>query len=775
MSTVKRKFGLIVAMVIVMGLIILPANIKAMLPDSGVKDWLQNRKVRLGLDLQGGTQLDFRIDLSQAEAYNNDDDPNNDVFMPQLIEGVRNTIERRVNGLGVEEAVIQLSQVANEQHIIVELPGVKDLDEAKKSVGKTIQLEFKEQADELSDVDDDKIRAQAQTIFDQLVEEKADFDQIAEFASTGSNRVFSLNLDQFKDELYPIFEPVWETGSGSVYSEVIEGDLNGIPGLAIVKSGGKDTVSRDKQEPGEDFMLVAKSVTDLKASIDLGLKTKEELTENSVIENIWEMSSGEVSDILERDDYFEVYKLEKVEDNSKVQARHILISFSGAQGSDPSVTRSKEEALKLAIEAKGKIDEDLTQFDIVAVEYSDDPTVEENKGNLGAFARGEMVLPFDQAAFALDVGKVSNPIESVFGYHIIYKYGEDIIPVKKQFLRMSVSKADVNARSRIETGKNRLEVKTITSQEEQVSLSIVFVSLQPDGWKETGLDGRYFKRAVVARNDANQAYVAIEFNDEGGKLFEEITERNVEKPLAIFVGGNLVSAPRVSSKISGGSAQISGNFTYKEAVELKNDLNAGAIPAPIYLVGQYQIGATLGEASLQKSLMAGLAGLIVVLLYMILYYRFLGLLAAFALIIYAVIMMFVLQTASLVQIPITLTLAGIAGLILSIGMAVDANILIFERFKEEIKDGKNFSAAVRIGFDRAWTSIRDSNVSTIITCFVLAWFGSSIIRGFAIMLGIGVLISMFTAIVVTRTFLILIQRTSVAKKGWLFGVKKIIE
>lgn len=206
----------------------------------------------------------------------------------------------------------------------------------------------------------------------------------------------------------------------------------------------------------------------------------------------------------------------------------------------------------------------------------------------------------------------------------------------------------------------------------------------------------------------------------------------------------------------------------QRALQLANDLNTGAIDAPIILSGQNTISATLGESALRVSLLAGVIGLIVLVLFMIFYYRLLGFLAVIALCIYSVIIIFLLKTTSIVM-----TLAGIAGIILSIGMAVDANILIFERTKEELNEGKNFTASIQAGFERAWSSIRDSNVSSLITCVILWFFGNSMIRGFALMLAIGILVSMFTAINVTRSFINTLTGTKAAKSNFLMGTNRL--
>ncbi|MBI3046479.1 MAG: protein translocase subunit SecD [Candidatus Harrisonbacteria bacterium] len=265
----------------------------------------------------------------------------------------------------------------------------------------------------------------------------------------------------------------------------------------------------------------------------------------------------------------------------------------------------------------------------------------------------------------------------------------------------------------------------------------------------TELTGRYVKKAqLIFDRVSGQPQIFLEFNGEGAKIFETLTEKNTGKPLAIFLDDNLISAPVVSEKISGGRAQITGQFTLPEAKKLVERFNAGALPAPIKLVNQQTIGASLGQDSFQKMAWAGIYGTLAVLLFMALYYRRFGLFAAVALIIYVVLALAVFKVFS-----VTMTLAGIAGFILSIGMAVDANVLIFERTKEEMNRGLAVAAALDSGFERAWTSIRDSNFTTIITAIILFYFTSSFVKGFALTLLIGVLVSMFTAITVTRTLL----------------------
>ncbi len=265
----------------------------------------------------------------------------------------------------------------------------------------------------------------------------------------------------------------------------------------------------------------------------------------------------------------------------------------------------------------------------------------------------------------------------------------------------------------------------------------------------TKLTGRYIEGAHLSFDSiTREPQINIRFNDEGAKIFEEITKNNVGRPLAIFLDNELIEMPIVRERITGGQAQITGRFTDEEAKEMVQRFNAGALPAPINLVSQYNIGASFGEESLEKVIKAGAIGLILVMIFMLFYYRSFGIFAALALISYTILTLAVFK-----GLGITMTLAGIAGFILSIGMAVDANILIFERTKEGLKKGFSRLSAIEGGFRRAWPSIRDSNVATIITSVILYYSTTSFVQGFALALLIGVLISMFSAIIITRTML----------------------
>ena len=286
------------------------------------------------------------------------------------------------------------------------------------------------------------------------------------------------------------------------------------------------------------------------------------------------------------------------------------------------------------------------------------------------------------------------------------------------------------------------------------------LTLSPEGsteepFIETGLTGRYLKRAVLEFGStqqgqmANDPIVQIEFDETGAQLFEQITEENVGESLAIFLDGVMVSSPRINEKIGGGKAIISGQFTPEAARDLVRNLNFGALPVPIELTSTQTIGASLGEEALHAGVFAGLVGFALLSIFMILWYRVPGIVAVVALVLYVVMMLALFKL-----IPVVLTAAGIAGFILSVGLAVDANILIAERIKEELAAGKSTEEAVSEGFSRAWLAIRDSNIAHIIAGIILFWFGTTLIKGFALVFALGVFVSMFSAITISRTLLL---------------------
>jgi len=287
-----------------------------------------------------------------------------------------------------------------------------------------------------------------------------------------------------------------------------------------------------------------------------------------------------------------------------------------------------------------------------------------------------------------------------------------------------------------------------------------------DLFTKTALTGRFLDSAqVIFDQNLGQPKVLLQFNGEGADLFAKITGENIGRTLAIFLDGTPISTPVIREEIKGGNAEISGNFTLPEVKKLVRDLNYGALPVPIKIISKETIGPSLGERSVAAGIKSGIIAFIAIGAFLIFWYRLPGVVAVLALAAYAS-----LNLAVFKLIPVTLTAAGIAGFILSIGMAVDANILIFERMKEELKRGKTLYDAMHEGFHRAWTSIRDSNLSSMITAVILYYFASTpVIKGFALVFGIGVLISMFTAITVSRLFLFSLWLKDSSASRFLFG------
>ena len=492
---------------------------------------------------------------------------------------------------------------------------------------------------------------------------------------------------------------------------------------------------------GKDFAEVARTYSEDDVSKNNGGYLNY-ISQNSqyftLFDTVSKMQSGEVSaKPFESTEGYDILKRGAERDGAQeVSAKHILICYLGAKNCDsPEYTKEK---------AKVKADELYKQAS--AANFSDlvklnstDLGSKESGGDLGYFQKGMMTKSFEDAVFAAKVGQIIGPIETEFGYHIIYKTDERISKEYEVW---------------------RIVVKTKTEAD---------ILPPQDQWKSTGLSGKQLEKSEVTNNpQTGSVEVSLQFDSEGKDLFKAITTRNVNKPVAIFLDGEPISVPNVREPILDGRAVISGAFSIQEAKTLSQRLNAGALPVPVELISQQNVGATLGADSLNKSLFAGLVGILIVMVFMVVYYRLPGLLAAFALVLYGALTLAVTKL-----IGATLTLSGIAGFIMSLGMAVDANVLIFERMKEELRLGKSLKAATEEGFLRAWPSIRDSNLSTLITCVMLIWFGTSFVQGFAITLSIGVLMSMFTAITITRTMVRFIVPWFKEKGNWMFlGHKK---
>ncbi|HEU0051429.1 MAG TPA: protein translocase subunit SecD [Patescibacteria group bacterium] len=503
---------------------------------------------------------------------------------------------------------------------------------------------------------------------------------------------------------------------------------------ADAKKRAEDILNQLKK-PGTDFAAVASQKTEIAAEKasggDVGF-----ILDKPEYKDVYDAvktlpASSTLLQVLDRPNSYAIAHVNEVKDAGvEVAAHHILISYQGAQGDFSSLT--KAQALAKIQELKKEATP--ANFEQLAAQNSQEPGAVESKGDLGWFKKGDMVPEFEAVVFPQKVGTISDIVETPFGYHLIWKTGER--PIKD--VRVSL-----------------IELKKLTAED---------LVPKPSEWKATNLTGKDLQSARVEfSQQTNAIEVALQFNAAGAKAFSDITARNVGKTLAIFLDGQIISAPRVSNQIDGGQAVITGNFSMDEAKTLARRLQAGALPVPVTLIAQQTVGPSLGADSLQKSLVAGFIGFLLVAIYMILLYRLPGIMSIVALSLYTVVLLALFKL-----IPVTLSLSGIAGFILSIGIAVDANVLVFERLKEEWHEGKGLTQALEDAFRRAWPSIRDGHMTVLISSLVLYWFSSSVIRGFALTLAIGTILSLFTAVVSCRTILRLVAGTSLGKFGWLF-------
>lgn len=540
-NKVRLRLASIILLALISGLIAYPGKTHL----KWVDNVLDDLKINLGLDLQGGVHLVYKADMEGVEKEN----------IRNALEGIQDVIENRVNAYGVAEPVVQTSKTRDDYRLIVELAGVKDIDEAKEMIKETPFLEFK-------------------------------------------------------------------------------------------KEEGQMELSEDQKS--------------------------------------------------------------EIEEQNK---------------------KTREEAINILSKLK-----EGENFEELAKEYSDDTETKEAGGDLGYIKKGTIFSEepgLEDLIFNSDLnnGEIfPDLIESSSGLHIFKKIDE-----------------------RGEGEEKEIQIAHILFF--LMDPASIATFLGPN-FESTGLTGQYLEGAQVAFDpNTNIPQVALQFNNEGKSLFKDITEANIGKRIAIYLDGQQITAPVVQDVIRNGEAVINGDFNLEEAKELARRLNSGALPVSISLISQQSVEASLGKISLEKSLKAGLFGLLAVAVFMVLFYRLAGLVAVLALIIYTLLMVSIFKISSVTPLAITLTLSGIAGFILSVGMAVDANILIFERIKEELQNGRRLKSALDEGFRRAWPSIRDGNYSTILTALILMSFGSGFIKGFALTLIIGVAVSMFSAIIITRILL----------------------
>ncbi|MEQ1849276.1 MAG: protein translocase subunit SecD [Candidatus Peribacteraceae bacterium] len=778
MASSKRSFGphILVLLLVVACVIALPNDWKPWAPKILKPD------VHLGLDLAGGTQLDFRISedelvrrkdvLNQEiEAMKAADAAGEAILLKQnelfsveeqhrnIVEAIRTVLERRINSLGVSEATITPSYFGDEKHLLVECPGIVDKEKCLKTVGKTIQLEFKEQFTGEETGYAEEMRARANKSFAEATKEGGSLQRVGEDLSDQLGISYFDERTLYVNDLPQGLESIasMQPGDsvrrteGSIQSVQQNDDgtaeLIEIPGIYLTEVlVPRLPTERPVSSPDEALKAVSASVagSTVKTENAVNLATLPSYVQSviaaSEIGSLTETKADDGAPAL-------VYIAGKTESVRKMGASHILVQYQGAERADPTVTRTKAEAQTRANELKAQLDAG-TAFATLARAESDGPS-KAKAGSLGTIAAGVMGTAFDNVAFSLPVGGVSNVTETPFGFHIIRADKASF----EEGGTASYTALTAPQGTDVAALKGQIEENKVMTKDDAVVVRSIFFSLRPTGWKDTALNGQRFRSASVTVDPTtNIPVVQIQFDEEGGKIFQELTKRNIGKPIAIFVGGEMVSAPTVQTEIIGGTAVITGSRTYEEARTLAQDLNTGAIPAPIFLSGQTTVEATLGKTALHQSVIAAGIGLVALSVFLLAIYGTLGVIAVIALALYVVLLVTAIKLPLLLisNQYIVLTLAGIAGLILSMGMAVDANVLIFERIREELKKGKLIKTAVETGFKRAWPSIRDGNFSTLITCAILFMIGTSIIKGFSVALSIGIITSMFTAVVLSR-------------------------
>jgi len=418
----------------------------------------------------------------------------------------------------------------------------------------------------------------------------------------------------------------------------------------------------------------------------------------------------------------------------------------------------------------------LTLVGLLGWFYIANPEIESRKaGNntnqktiaLGLDLVGGSQLEYDADISELKISEVDGAMES-----LKETLSKRLNAFGTSEVSITIEKASIFAENNDKKRRVVIQIPGISDIEEAKRLIgkiplLEFKINTPEGYKNTGLTGKHLKDANLSRDQLGNPSVVIRFNPEGTKLFADLTAKNLGKQMGIFIDGEVISAPVLRASITDGVSEISGHFSLKEASDLTRNLKFGALPVPINLVSSNTVSASLGETVLNAGVKAALIGLALVSLFLILFYRVSGLVATLALISYSILTLSVFKFLGFV-----FTAAGIAGFVISIGMAVDANVLIFERIKEELKAGKKMKEAILAGFERAWLSIRDGNMSSIITAIILFYMTTSLVQGFSLTFGFGVLISMFTAIVLTRTFLLAMVGSSNSNKNKkiFFGV-----
>ncbi len=491
----------------------------------------------------------------------------------------------------------------------------------------------------------------------------------------------------------------------------------------------------DRALAGEDFSLLAKEFSIDSATKEAGGYVGFILADDKEYDGLVSQLEknrtrfGVVNGLYEGTSTMHVVKYISKKTESEPRISHILMCYAGA--TKCTDTRTKEETLALATTLQKQAT--AKNFAELAKTNSSDASNKDTGGDLGYVTRGQMVKAFEDAAYATRDTRISEVVETEYGFHILHRVGSR--PSRSYEIA-------------------QIEMPWTTASD------VLII----DPWKNTELSGKDVKRATVAFDqNSNAPYIVLDFNEEGTRLFGELTKENLGKVIGIFLDGQPITTPVVQEAIYGGQASITGSFTIMEAKLLAQRLNAGALPVPIVVVSQQTIGPALGTASLDMSVKAGLVGFLLVAIFMLFYYRLPGVVAIGALAAYALINITLFKVLG-----VTITLSGIAGFIFSMGIAVDANVLIFERLKEELRNGRDLPTAMEEAFRRAWPSIRDGNATTLIATMILYAMTSGSVRGFALTLALGVFVSLFCAFVISRFVLRRLARMPKLRKAVFF-------
>jgi preprotein translocase subunit SecD len=561
------------------------------LPNSA-KQWapafLRAPAFHFGLDLAGGTQLDFRISERELEeqkelikkeldALSGSRDADRVAILQlqlqtieeqqrNLIESIRTVLERRINAMGVSEAVITPSYVGDEKHLLVDCPGVVNVQECIDIVGKTITLEFKEEFDEPTEEFQGQVRAKAQAAIDRIIQRNEDLKTVGEDLSGEIGLLYQEEVHYFREQIPRGLEELWNAQPGIV-PRLIEGAITvpsqaedgspaeqDVPGIFIAE------ILAPRSQTGKILMNAEEAFAVLAANEEGVTSTvhEEQSLDDSIHEDVRatlrSMQPGELVAISTGTEEARALFLRGIQRGTEqMEASHILIAHDQAEAAGGSMERTKEEAKQLAqdIAQRARTGEDFAKL---AQEYSDGPSGAQG-GNLGAFRRGEMVPQFEAAAFAMPEGTISDPVETQFGFHVIRSDKAPQSEPDKAIYDELIISGEAEGKSTSERAKEyveQMQAGKVVKLEEQMHLRTIFFSLMPTGWKDTALDGKHFRSATVTLDPTtNLPVVQITFDEEGGKIFAELTKNNVNKRIAIFVGGTLVSAPVVQTEITG--------------------------------------------------------------------------------------------------------------------------------------------------------------------------------------------------------------------------------